>query len=95
MYKYTFNNPVNNKDYTRIDKRAARRLYNAGKDILIIADNLRPFTPWHCETITNINNLDEWDKGKTDCFDRFVNMFEIYNCVSRETGYHAAFYKEV
>ena len=88
MYNRVFRDS-NNKEWARVDKRAARRLYNAGMDIVIISDNFRPFTMWGCECLINKSNLDNYD------FDKYVNTFEIYNCVSCETGYRAAFYKEV
>lgn len=94
MYSREFTDN-NNKTWSRIDKRQARNLYNKGETLVLCPDNLRPFTMWHCEIETNINNLDAYDREKTDCFDSLVNQFEIYNCVSRETGYHAAFYREV
>lgn len=88
MYKYTITH--NNKEYARIDKREARRLYNAGRPVIVIADNLRPFTQWHCEI--EISNKDQIEN--TD-FDKRINYFEVYNCINRETGYHATFYREV
>lgn len=93
MYKHTFKD--NNKEWERIDKREARRLYNMGVNICIVSDNMRPFHPFSNSTITNISNLDTYETEKGNCFDRLVNIFEVYNCTNRETGYHAAFYKEV
>ena len=94
MYNRVFRDS-NNKEWARVDKRAARRLYNAGMDIVIVSDNLQPFHPFSNGVVTNINNLDEYDREKGNCFDRLVNMYEVYNCISCETGYRAAFYKEV
>lgn len=88
MYNYTFSDN-NNNNWRRIDKRQARRLYNSGDTIIIIADNMRPFTPWHNEIY--INNADHTDE--INDFNKRVMYFEVYNCINRDTGYHAAFYK--
>jgi hypothetical protein len=89
MYSREFTDK-NNKTWSRIDKRQARNLYNKGVTLMIIADNLRPFTMWACEGYINkSDNVDNTD------FNKRVMYFEVYNCINRETGYHAAFYKEV
>lgn len=87
MYNYNFTDN-NNKVWSRIDKRQARRLYNSGETIIIIADNMKPFSMWACEAYL-------YKGSENSCFDALVDQFEIYNCINRETGYHAAFYMEV
>lgn len=89
MYSREFTDN-NKKTWKRIDKRQARNLYNKGITLMIIPDNLRPFTMWHFEMY--INNTDYTDNPE---FDKRIMYFEIYNCINCETGYHAAFYKEV
>lgn len=92
MYNYTFTDN-NNKTWSRIDKRRARGLYNKGFTIVVCPDNLRPFTMWTCEICLN-KEVDNISGLETD-FNKRVTYFEIYNCINRETGYHAAFYMEV
>lgn len=92
MYNYNFTDN-NNNTWCRIDKRRARRLYNAGETIAIIADNLKPFTDFGFEILIN-KDVDQISGLEID-FNKRVNWFEIYNCINRETGYHAAFYMEV
>ena len=87
MYSREFTDN-NNKTWSRIDKRQARNLFKKGITLVICPDNLRPFSMWACENYI-------YKGSEYNCFDSLVNQFEIYNCVSRETGYHAAFYKEV
>lgn len=85
MYKRSFT--VNQKEYVRIDKRKARGLYDAGKDIIVCPENLRPFTFYHFETVIN--------KAAAGGFTGFIDTYTIYNCVNKETGYRPAFYMEV
>jgi len=77
---------INNKKYSRVDKRKARGLYNKGLSMIICADNINPAGIMGGIEIDNISGRD---------FDLLVNEFEFYNCVSCETGYHTAFYMEV
>ena len=86
MYNRIFKDKSGN-EWERIDKRKAKNLYNKGVTLVICPDNLRPFTPWCVELIININDHIE----KPD-FNKRINVFEIYNCFNRETGYHASFY---
>lgn len=86
MKRYNFNT------VTRISKTAARKLYNAGRDVLFIPCNLNPEN--------NFYNLGIWENkmlvGQYDSFEKLVNSFEFYNC-NNETGKYTAFYikKEV
>ncbi|MBQ3943574.1 MAG: hypothetical protein II669_04580 [Elusimicrobia bacterium] len=92
MYNYTFTDN-NNKTWSRIDKRRARGLYNKGISIVVIPDNLKPFSDFAFEVYLN-KEVDTISGLETD-FNKRVNAFEIYNCINCETGYHAAFYMEV
>lgn len=87
MYKREFTDN-NNKTWLRIDKRKARRLFDQEKNIVLCADNLRPFGFYQPEAKINktVYNL---------TFDQLCNEYKIYNCVSCETGYNIAFYMEV
>lgn len=69
----------------RISKRAARRVYDNGGELTIIACKLSPENTFYNFGITT---------NKTRCgasFDQFVNAYEFYNC-NYECGYYAAFY---
>lgn len=78
-------NKYETKTLKRISKRAARRVYDNGGELTIIACKLSPEnTFYNSGTTTN----------KTRCdatFDQFVNAYEFYNC-NCECGYYAAFY---
>ena len=76
--------------YRRIDKRVARRLYDAGEDVLFIPCNMRPDNMWGLGIVENKNNI---GNDGTD-FDKLVMYYEWYNCTN-ETGRYVAFYKEV
>ena len=73
--------------WERITKKQARKAYNNGLSVLFCPVNMRPFTPWHVETV--INNRAE---GCNVSFDKAVNAFENYNCINNETGFYTAFY---
>lgn len=85
-----FNFSDGNKNYKRIDKRTARRAYNAGLTVHFCPCNLRPFGFWSCGV--DINKNRESLNGYT--FDSIVNHFEYYNCRDTETGKYTAFYIE-
>lgn len=78
----------NGKQYKRIDKRTAKKLFYADKKIIICACNLSPFSPYGVgASIVRT--------PKTNDFKRFVNNFEYYNCTNNETGYYSAFYTAI
>lgn len=96
MNNYTFN--ADGKQYKRIDKRQAKKLYDAGKTIILCACNLRPFGFWRPEI--PINKTDYLKHGYTAPasdydFRHRVNSFEFYNCTNTETGKYCAFYTEL
>lgn len=68
----------------KIDKRKARKLYDAGVAIFLIPNNFRVDNNW------GIGSYFDNRCGKT--FDALVNEFEYYNCQSKETGKYCSFY---
>ena len=69
----------------RINKSAARKLYNTGRQFWITAVNM-PFK--------NGLLVDPMREPYTDLtFDDLCNRFEYYNC-NNETGRYCAFYEE-
>lgn len=76
--------PIKTKNYVRIDKRTARKLYATGAaDLYFCPVNLNPESPWGL-LYGPVNR--EWD------FDRHVMIYESHNCHGSETGRYAAFY---
>lgn len=71
--------------YKRINKKAARKLYNNNVDILIIPHKCNPLAAWFIGITLNNN-------GRS--FDSIVNEFIYYNC-NYAMGYYPAFYMEV
>lgn len=69
MYKYEFNNLI------RVNKKAARRLYNEGCDVLFIPCKVDPYNMW---------GIGSWVHHEYD-FDRICNNFIYYNC-DKELG---------
>lgn len=69
----------------RINKKEARRRFNQGEEITLLACKIWIDNPWIGGY--RIDNKDERD------FDSIVNSFEYYNCTS-ETGYYASYYVE-
>ena len=69
----------------KIDKKQARKAFNAGKEIRVVPCKCAPSNVWGIgASITRAS-------GYT--FDKLVNEFEHYNCNS-ELGNRAAYYIE-
>lgn len=68
----------------KINKAAARKLYNAGGSFWITACRLRP----QCGILIGSCSF---EKLTDISFDAMVNSFEYYNC-GNDTGRYAAFY---
>lgn len=79
----------NNKNYERIDKREARRLYNEGKTIMIAPCNMGFYDNiiWTCAY--------EVDNSEFEDFDKMFNSYSFYNLNYAETVKRANFFKEV
>lgn len=71
----------------RINKRQARRLYDEGKTIYLLACNCMIGPMWG----QGISVKKENDPERT--FDQHVNEFESYNC-NYERGYYSHYYME-
>lgn len=69
----------------RINKKEARRRFNQGEEITLVACKMLVDSPWGLGC--RVDNSDSRD------FDRIVNNFEYYNCTS-QTGYYASYYVE-
>ena len=77
------------KIYNQISKREALKLYLEGKNILICAANLRPFSVWSPGCMIN-----KGPDGTENTFNLTVAMYKHYNCINNETGLYPVFYKE-
>ena len=75
-------NTYNFDGFKRVNKTAARHLFNDGKTVRFCACKINPTNLY--ELYADISDID----GE---FDKLVNSFEYYNC-NRETGYYTAFY---
>lgn len=69
---------------TRINKTAARKLFNEGKEFWITPCNMRP----ECGLLM----LESW-QSQFGSFDKLYNNFVYYNC-DNERGRYPAFYVE-
>ena len=72
------------KNWVRISKSEARKLYDRGEKVCFCPCNIRPFGYWNHEIIK------ERDERYT--FDRYLDYYEMYNC-NPETGKYTSFYK--
>lgn len=77
----------NFKTLKRINKTAAKKLYNAGADVLFIPCKLNPENNFYCLGIWENNQL----AGQYETFEKLCNAFSWYNCRS-DTGNYIAFY---
>ena len=71
-------------NYTRINKREARKLYNLGRSITILPCKANPNSPWFSNSMIS--------KESDRDFDALVNEFTFYNCNTSELGHRPAFY---
>ena len=72
----------------QIQKRTARKLFEAGEVIYLQSSNFHPFGMWsQCMDIKK-------DIDNNVSFDSIVNNFEYYNC-SNKQGLYASFYKKI
>lgn len=76
MYNYYYY--YNGINYKRVDKKEARRLFEKGVSIHLLASKMKPFTNWTGVGVV-IDNDNDSD------FQKVVNQFQYYNC-SSETG---------
>lgn len=67
----------------KINKTAARKLWNEKKEFVIVSCNLRPEY--------GIRVRSEWTKLYRD-FDHFLTYFDAHNCGDSERGRYAAYY---
>ena len=70
----------------QIQKRTAKKLFDAGETIYMQTSNFHPFGVW--SQCIEINNKE------SRLFEDIVNSFEYYNCNS-EAGYYTTFYKRI
>lgn len=99
MNNYIFKDK-NGKNYKRIDKRQAKRLYDAGETVIFCPCNMRPFGFYNPQIEINKNDiiadngapLIYADGTRENDFKYIVNSFEFYNCNNTETGKYTAFY---
>lgn len=83
---------LNNKNYKRVNKTTARKLFNEGHTIGFIPCNANPHSAW---TPVVFRDKHDPDCGNDLNFDKFVNSFEYYNCQYNELGKYTNFYVEV
>ncbi len=101
MNNYIFTDK-NGKQYKRVNKTTARRLYDAGNNIILAGSNINPFNIYGvCRAEININDYLKYgytspavysDGTRDNDFKYRVNSFEFYNIRNAETGYYTAFY---
>ena len=76
---------------TQVQKRTAKKLFEAGETIYLQSSNFHPFGVWSRCLDTNKDNIN--CIGST--FETLVNEFEYYNCTCNETGKYTNFYKKL
>ena len=84
MIRYEFKDKTG-KNWVRISKSEARKLFDKGETICLCPCKMRPFGGWGIGYIT--------DSSRTECdFEKLSNKFSWYNC-NPETGKYVSFYK--
>lgn len=74
--------------WTRVNKRRAKSVYEAGGDVIITPVYVDPFNIWRPHA--RISSKRQWGVDVT--FDSIVNEYEYYNCNSSELGRYPAYY---
>lgn len=77
------------RNWTRISKHEARRLFDAGKDIYLLSCKMYPENMYHVPTL--VNNTPD-DTGDALTFNGVCRWYSYYNCQYTETGKYPAFY---
>ena len=72
-------------NYTRINKREARKLYNLGRTITVLPCKANPNSPWFSNSTVSKESADK-------DFDALVNEFTYYNCNTSKLEHRPAFY---
>ena len=73
-----------NKIWNRVTKGVAKKAFDKGTLVALLPAHENPRSPWAAPiVVTNTT-------GKR--FEALVNMFEVYNCQSAETGRYAKFF---
>lgn len=88
-----------NELFTRINRKQARNLYNAGFPVFLLPCKVRLENSWvnPCEVKKEEINTISSDGFNTivarnDQFETVINCYEYYNCQYNELGKYAAFY---
>nr|DAG02237.1 MAG TPA: hypothetical protein [Siphoviridae sp. ctmqu18]DAI46367.1 MAG TPA: hypothetical protein [Caudoviricetes sp.] len=72
------------KEYKKVDKRVARKLFDAGGVVYLAPCKANPCSDW-------VGLIDI--RKESAAFDTVINKFEYYNC-NTELGKRAAYYVE-
>ena len=75
-------------EFVRISKIRARKIFDGGGSIYVIANKMRPGGPFHMGMDIDIHRH-SGEHGNE--FQRHINGFIYYNC-THETGYYPSFY---
>lgn len=73
------------REFKRVTRTTAKKLYNMGKAVLLVPCNLNPDGLF-------VGLYDLRKKESETPFETAVNAFEYYNCTNTETGRYTAFY---
>ena len=87
----------------RISKKAAEKLYNAGKPVYMLPCKMRFNNTWQKPYKAQKENSNEAIAGdgfntiipRNNEFETIVNAFTYYNCQYNETGKYIAYYIEM
>lgn len=75
--------------WVQVQKRTAKKLFEAGEELVFCPCKMRPFGPWNCGFLIEANRY----KTEEISFEECVANFEYYN-TSAEQGHYTTFYKK-
>lgn len=88
MRNLEFNDGTTN--WVQVQKRTAKKLFEAGEELVFCPCNMHPFGVWNCGMLIEANRC----KTEEISFESCVANFEYYN-TSSEQGLYTTFYKKV
>ena len=92
MNKYIFTDNHGNT-WKRITKKEAQKAFIDGKTLVVVACNIKPFSPLGQEYILKKSGFIGYsDIGLLEAYQKQINSFTYYNCINAETGKYPAFY---
>ena len=71
----------------QVSKRKAEKLWSEGRTIYMQSSNFHPLGVW-----SQAHEIQKTEENNPEDFEKIVNAFTYYNCITSQTGKYATFY---